>query len=201
MQLNSDIMEINISALEGLQLVADSIAIPDQSFKILNESLFEIILSGEDALVQESMLEKLPGVDGPVLKECFYGLATLLVESVKTNTDESDVSALLEECKWTPDRVDLFTKLLKINRKDIQTTLARLDSTYPHIVDVDWRLDYCIKSNYLEKINQSSYLISLKTQEPGKHDSLEFSCSVEQLQDLVGKLKDATKSIEKASQS
>lgn len=58
-QLNSDIMEININALEGLQLVADSIAIPDQSFKILNESLFEIILSGEDALVQESMLGRL----------------------------------------------------------------------------------------------------------------------------------------------
>ncbi|KAK2562106.1 COMM domain-containing protein 3 [Acropora cervicornis] len=77
----------------------------------------------------------------------------------------------------------------------------RTGSSFPHIVDVDWRLDYYIKNNQMEKVNKPMYLITLKTEESGKPQGkdVQFSCSMEQLQDLVGKLKDACKSIERAA--
>lgn len=34
----------------------------------------------------------------------------------------------------------------------------------PHIVDVNWRLDYYMKNSCVEKVNEASYLISLLTQ-------------------------------------
>jgi len=192
-------MEINVNALEGLEIAGDSISLPDQTFESLADCLFEVLVEKE--AFSDNVLKKLSG-DTASLKQAYYGLSTLALEACRKNAEESTINLLLEECKWTPDRISVFNNLMQVHKSDIQVILSRLDSPYPHIVDVDLRLDYCIKSNQLEKLNQSKYLISLKTQEPGKDDgSLEFSCSVEQLQDLVSKLKDATKYLEKASQN
>ncbi|RMX39196.1 hypothetical protein pdam_00013534 [Pocillopora damicornis] len=56
-------------------------------------------------------------------------------------------------------------------------------------------------NNQMEKVNKPTYLITLKTEEAGKTkgEDVQFSCTMEQLQDLVGKLKDACKSVEKAA--
>lgn len=88
--------------------------------------------------------------------------------------------------------------------------------TFPHITGVDWRLDYFIKSNSVEKINSPMYLISLETkteleldQEKGianvhllkkeTTEQVEFSCSADQLQDLLARLKDAAKQVERSA--
>lgn len=85
------------------------------------------------------------------------------------------------------------------------------------MVGVDWRLDYYIKSNTLEKADAPLFYISLKTKvnrelgstvsqdeggESGHSSGLEnvsFTCTVEQLQDLVAKLRDAVKQVERSS--
>lgn len=191
-------MDLNKHALEGLQIAGDPVTIPDTLFKELLNCVFEILLQRESD--PDRYLGSAPDKDLTSLKSAYYGLSTLVVEIAKSNVEESIISSLLEEVRWTSDRVEDFLLLVSSNRRDLQVILARLDSTYPHIVDADWRLDYCIKSNHLEKINKSTYFISLKTQEPGgKQGSVNFACTTEQLQDLVGKLRDATKSVEKAS--
>uniref|UniRef100_S4R8N2 COMM domain-containing protein 3 n=1 Tax=Petromyzon marinus TaxID=7757 RepID=S4R8N2_PETMA len=70
------------------------------------------------------------------------------------------------------------------------------------LVDVTWRLDYHIKNSNLQKVDEPYYQITLHT-EVGCEASLcpvTFTCNREQLQDLLGKLKDAAKSLEKAAQ-
>ncbi|KAK2191134.1 hypothetical protein NP493_59g02066 [Ridgeia piscesae] len=64
----------------------------------------------------------------------------------------------------------------------LQILLSSVGRTHPHIVDVDWRLDYCLKNNQVDRVNEPTFLISLKTQ------------------DLVTKLRDACKSLERTSE-
>ncbi|TNN59502.1 COMM domain-containing protein 3 [Liparis tanakae] len=70
----------------------------------------------------------------------------------------------------------------------------------PHINDASWRLQYHVKNDQIDKVNEPFYLIALNTENKGSSEDINFTCTVEQLQDLVGKLKDAAKSVEKASQ-
>ncbi|EDO49048.1 predicted protein [Nematostella vectensis] len=59
----------------------------------------------------------------------------------------------------------------------------------------------CLWNNHMEKVNQPTYLITLKTEETNKSKGkdIQFSCSMEQLQDLVGKLRDACKTMERVA--
>uniref|UniRef100_A0A674BB78 COMM domain-containing protein 3 n=1 Tax=Salmo trutta TaxID=8032 RepID=A0A674BB78_SALTR len=55
----------------------------------------------------------------------------------------------------------------------------------PHINDVSWRLEYCIKNGHVHKVNEPSYLISLNVENAnngGSSEDVHFSCSMEQLQ-------------------
>lgn len=62
-------------------------------------------------------------------------------------------------------------------------------------MDVDWRLDYFLKTDSLSKINKPLYSITLKTKDHGEQKDITFTCTIEQLQDLVNKLQDASQSI------
>ncbi|XP_022785890.1 myosin-9-like isoform X2 [Stylophora pistillata] len=140
-------------------------------------------------------------VDSATLKQVYAGLVTMILEAIKMDCDSSSLSSVLEDCKWGTDRIEYFTKQFLDYKPNLEALLARTGSSFPHVVDVDWRLDYYIKNNQMEKVNKPTYLITLKTEEAGKAkgEDVQFSCTMEQLQDLVGKLKDACKSVEKAS--
>ena len=70
------------------------------------------------------------------------------------------------------------------------------------MLDVNWKLDYYVKNKDLEHVCDLCFRISLSTENIGKSEieSLSFSCDFEELQDLVGKFRDAVKSIERLSQ-
>jgi len=191
-------MEVNAEALEGLGILGDSTLIPDTAFASVAEDSFNFTIG----LISDDNF-KVAGVESGLIKQCTFGILTAIYVAARVNADASAFGSVLEECKWTPERIDFITRKFEEYKDQIQVELARIGYSYPHIVDVDWRLDYYIKNNYLDKVNEPSYLISLKTQkaDADQMDFVQFSCSIEQLQDLVGKLRDATKSLEKASQA
>jgi hypothetical protein len=118
--------------------------------------------------------------------------------------------------------------------------LARTEFGFSAIGDVDWRLDYYIKSDALDRTNEPVYIVRLHTRrdldgaqrfvvsraspaasdaakakakarelaapaaaaagDDDDDDVIEFACSRLQLQDLVSKLKDAVKQIERTAQ-
>tara|TARA_R110002050_G_scaffold261228_1_gene401218 strand:- start:336 stop:617 length:282 start_codon:yes stop_codon:yes gene_type:complete len=88
-------------------------------------------------------------------------------------------------------------------------------------VGVDWRMDYCIKNNSLGNIGKPVYFVSLETEKnvklkegveggvesesgssssQGSTERVEFTCNLEELQDLVSKLKDAAKQMERVQE-
>ncbi|RMZ92811.1 COMM domain-containing 3 [Brachionus plicatilis] len=118
------------------------------------------------------------------------------------NLDSNLVSNFLEDIGFSNEKIGIFTQYYQEKLEIIRLFLASSTTSFPHIVDVNWRLDYIIKENNLERINEPVYLIELKIEKPGETNlsKIQFSCTVEQLQDLVFKLKEASKSVERLAQ-
>jgi len=148
----------------------------------------------------EEDLKEVLSVEPIAVKQAYSALLTFILEGAKENEDPATLKGALEEHKLSAKRADHIASRYNETKSSIRRLLATNTFHFPRVVDVDWRLDYVIKSNSVEKINMPVYRIALKTDEmEGKQGSVEFSCSLEQLQDLVSKLKDASKQLERSA--
>nr|ACN10318.1 COMM domain-containing protein 3 [Salmo salar]ACN12678.1 COMM domain-containing protein 3 [Salmo salar] len=132
-----------------------------------------------------------------------YLVITTLLCSSHVNNFLLQRSSFQIHSRSQPQTV-FFLCVLQKYKSDLETLLSSLGRCPPHINDVSWRLEYCIKNGHVHKVNEPSYLISLNVENAnngGSSEDVHFSCSMEQLQDLVGKMKDAAKSLEKDTQS
>uniref|UniRef100_A0A3P9MJK2 COMM domain-containing protein 3 n=1 Tax=Oryzias latipes TaxID=8090 RepID=A0A3P9MJK2_ORYLA len=145
-------------------------------------------------------LPELKHLDKILLKQIHAAATTFILEAVKHNADKSTISFSLEELTFNTERVETFYTTFQKHKKDLELILSSIGRGPAHIKDVSWRLQYQMKNGQLDKVNEPFYLISLNTETGGASEDVDFSCTAEQLQDLVGKLKDAAKSVEKASQ-
>nr|XP_009672010.1 PREDICTED: uncharacterized protein LOC104143296 [Struthio camelus australis] len=144
----------------------------------------------------------LKDIDPTVLKHCHAAAATCILEAGKQKADKSAISTCLEDCKLDRERIEEFCTEYQKNKDTLEIILGSIGRSPLHITDVSWRLEYQIKANQLHKTYQPSYLVTLNVEsnDSGSHPDVSFSCTMEQLQDLVGKLKDAAKSLERATQ-
>ncbi|XP_057399803.1 COMM domain-containing protein 3 isoform X2 [Balaenoptera ricei] len=94
------------------------------------------------------------------------------------------------------------TYILEAGKQRADKSTLSIGRSFPHITDVSWHLEYQIKTNQLDKMYRPAYLVTLNVEntDSRSHPEISFSCNMEQLQDLVGKLKDASKSLERATQ-
>ncbi|XP_027032581.1 COMM domain-containing protein 3 [Tachysurus fulvidraco] len=194
-------MELSDSVVKGLQSLSDPASLDLKSFTIFTEAAFRSLLSFPTENVFD--YPELKNNDQALLKHCHVAATTFILEAVKQNADRSTVCSCLEDLRYDGERVEAFYALYQKNKANLEKLLSSIDRCPPHITDVSWRLDYCIKNSHVHKVNQPSYLISFNTENGGNNGAsskLNFSCSLEQLQDLVGKMKDAAKSVERATQ-
>ncbi|NXA31917.1 COMD3 protein, partial [Eudromia elegans] len=147
---------------------------------------------------------ELAELDPALLKQCHAAAATCILEAAKHNADRAAISACLEDCKLDRERIEEFCTEYQVQVLHTHTSIVffSIGRSPLHITDVSWRLEYQIKTNQLHKTYQPSYLVSLNVEKSDSesHPDVCFSCTMEQLQDLVGKLKDAAKSLERATQ-
>jgi hypothetical protein len=57
-----------------------------------------------------------------------------------------------------------------------------------NIVDIQWRLDYSIKSKNAGKENVPIYFVTLKVEEKGEFHNINMMASMEEMQDLLSKV-------------
>ena len=50
------------------------------------------------------------------------------------------------------------------HKNGLQANLRKTSFAVPHIVDVNWRLDYFMKSSQLEKVNEPRFALQFATQ-------------------------------------
>ncbi|TRZ00308.1 hypothetical protein DNTS_009906 [Danionella cerebrum] len=192
-------MEVSESVMKGLQTLADPSLFDLKSFILFTEVAFDSLLSprGESALANQDLKH----IDPITLKSCHTAATTFILEGIKHNVDKSTMGSCLEDLRFSTERVDIFYTSFQKNKTALECLLSSIDSCPPHVTDVTWRLEYCLKNSHVHKVNQPSYLISLNTEKGGTSSHINFNCTMEQLQDLVGKMKDAAKSLERATQA
>lgn len=160
------------------------------------------IILGEESPAKIFDSKPLAGVDRIALKQAHSCLAALFLASAKDDSDADAVLSTLDE-EGVPDLIQAYATGIydKYRAKIRSNVLAGASSVRrPRVVDIDWRLDYYLKNNEVEGISIPVYFVRLHTRNndgtPGK---VEFTCSLEELQDLVAKLKDASKQTERTA--
>ncbi|KAI1902221.1 hypothetical protein AGOR_G00042480 [Albula goreensis] len=194
-------MELSEFVQKGLQYLADPEYFDVKTFSHLVEVSFRTLLASQtdDAILDDPEFKQ---VDKTLLKHCHVAATTCILEIAKQNADKSTVCTCLEDIKFDAERIDVFYSSFQKNKSELESLLSSIGKCPPHICDASWRLDYQIKNSHVHKVNQPTYLITLNVENDGARsaDEVHFSCTMEQLQDLVGKMKDAAKSLDKATQ-
>ncbi|NXN92504.1 COMD3 protein, partial [Rhinopomastus cyanomelas] len=192
-------MELSPYAQDGWRLLGDPRCVPRRPYAALLRAAFRGLLEHPRSGLDDPDLKD---IDPIVLKHCHAAAATCILEAGKHNADITAISTCLEDCKLDKERIEQFCNEYQKNKDALEILLGSIGRSPLHITDVSWRLQYQIKSNQLHKTYQPSYLVTLNVEncDSGSHPDVSFSCTMEQLQDLVGKLKDAAKSLERATQ-
>ncbi|XP_067418459.1 COMM domain-containing protein 3 [Emydura macquarii macquarii] len=194
-------MELSEYVQSGLQTLADSGCFSPRAYTVLLQTAFQSLLSAQADYVALDHPD-LKHIDPTVLKHCHAAAATSILEAGKHKADKSTISTYLEDCKFDRERIEQFCTEYQKNKDTLEIILGSIGRCPLHITDVSWRLEYQIKTNQLHKTYRPAYLVTLNVEKSDSrsHPDVSFSCTMEQLQDLVGKLKDAAKSLERASQ-
>ncbi|XP_045318441.1 COMM domain-containing protein 3 isoform X2 [Leopardus geoffroyi] len=183
-------MELSEYVQKGFQMLADPGSFDSNAFTLLLRAAFQSLL---DAQADEAVLDHpdLKHIDPVVLKHCHTAAATYILEAGKQRADKSTLRCVF-----------FLSFPLQNNKNSLEILLGSIGRSLPHITDVSWRLEYQIKTNQLHKMYRPAYLVTLNVEntDSRSHPEISFSCNMEQLQDLVGKLKDASKSLERATQ-
>lgn len=171
-------------------------------------------------------------VDGVLLKQIVAALSSAFVEAAKLGADDASLRSALNDAGVSDEQFGVVCAAFKKHVDALRGVLARTEFGFSAVGDVDWRLDYVVKSDALDRANEPVYIVRLHLRAdldgaqrfvvcrlspaasdaakakalappaapPANHDYLEFACSRLQLQDLVAKLKDAVKQIERTGQ-
>ncbi|XP_030301417.1 COMM domain-containing protein 3 [Calypte anna] len=192
-------MELSPYAQGGWRLLGDPRRFPRRPYTALLRAAFRSLLDHPRAELDDPDLRD---IDPAVLKHCHAAAAMCILEAGKQKADLAAISTCLEDCKLDKEKIEQFCTEYQKNKDALEILLGSIGRSPLHITDVSWRLEYQIKSNQLHKTYQPSYLVTLNVEnsDSGSHPDVSFSCTMEQLQDLVGKLKDAAKSLERATQ-
>lgn len=115
-------------------------------------------------------------------------------------------------------RIQLLSQLYEQNRVLIRRQLSLQTQNFqfvPQLLDVDYRLDYSIKTNQIQRKNEIMYTLRLicsnnntiqmvsSNEQPNSenaqaNDELLLTCNLEQLTDLYTKLRDAATQIQRS---
>uniref|UniRef100_A0A8D0HNH7 COMM domain-containing protein 3 n=1 Tax=Sphenodon punctatus TaxID=8508 RepID=A0A8D0HNH7_SPHPU len=189
-------MELSEYVQRGLQILADPACFPPTAYTILLQTAFQSLFNAQ---TDQAALDHadLKHIDPTVLKHCHSAAVACIVEVGKQKVDKSALSTYLEDCKFDRERIEQFCTEYQKNKDTLEIILGSIGRCPLYITDVSWRLEYQIKTNQLHKTYRPAYLVTLNVEnnDTRSYPDISFSCTMEQLQDLVGKLKDASKQL------
>eukprot|EP01126_Amoeba_proteus_P015221 TRINITY_DN1680_c0_g1_i12.p1 TRINITY_DN1680_c0_g1~~TRINITY_DN1680_c0_g1_i12.p1 ORF type:complete len:200 (-),score=38.68 TRINITY_DN1680_c0_g1_i12:86-685(-) len=181
---------------KGVDLLKDANKFSDEAFTAIVKLSFAILTGeeNEDALAKSALLSS---IDGALLKQTYATLTSLILQFSKLNADSNLVEEYLTESQVSKPRVSIVTDEYKKYFGNVRQMLWSTGFNFPHIVDVQWRCDYVVKTNSMERLNLPVFFVKLKVADDKSLRDVEFTCNLDQLQDLVSSLKDATVSLER----
>ncbi|KAK7576337.1 hypothetical protein V9T40_012623 [Parthenolecanium corni] len=192
-------MEIRLSdeTLTGLRRLCNrSLVNEDYFYRLLKEFLKTGQSSAEKPEKDKSEIDE---YKSDVLKTAYASLAVLLIEAARHDLDNFKLKTVLEGYNLDTSRISLIVDAYQSGKSNIQTSLSKIGTNLPHIIDVRWRMDLRIESDYLgERAFQPYFIIELVTVTSSNNKKIvKFSCTPEGLQELVCSLKAAARHVTK----
>lgn len=81
----------------------------------------------------------------PIVKSAFADISCLYVEAARHNLDADSFETFMRSEQISGLRINLLRDHYANNKHVIQTQLESTGNSLNHIIDVDWRLDYCLQ--------------------------------------------------------
>jgi len=131
-----------------------------------------------------------------LLKQAFSSVVALFVYFGKLDLAPIGIREFFSANSFPEPRAEAFSALYAHNVSALRALLNASSFHFPHVVDVQWRVDYQVRSDSLDRINAPTFYVTLKTLEHGVQRDVAFACSLEEMTDLVAKLKDAAGAVE-----
>ncbi|XP_045468764.1 COMM domain-containing protein 3 isoform X2 [Harmonia axyridis] len=187
---------------KSLLNINNSKIVDDDTYLKLLENCFSVLCGAEELHNNAS----LHGSKPDLIKELYSNLLIATAEFVRNGLSEEEVKRyLFEECNIIETRLNIYVNLYSNRKKGIEITLMNIGRQAPHIVDVDWKIDFVIKSSSLEQDEGPLFRIGFTMEKFDeeemckKNQHLNFICNSQEMQDLIYKLKDAVKHCERVA--
>ena len=176
------------------------------TFKMMVDLTLEIILRKSSKTTTTSTIDsfatKHQQIDKIAIKQGHSSLVSLFLAASREDSDSETVGNVLEEQRVSKELCEIASQKFAENRDQIRAAvLSAISGTRrERIVDVDWRLDYFVKCNSIDHVSIPVFFVRFHTMNPsGLNGTIEFTCSIEELQELVNKLRDASKQTDRSS--
>jgi polycomb group RING finger protein 4 len=189
---------------KGLGLFSQGELAQPAAFKALVDITLDVVLQkrAAAAVLEAKAPAPLAGTDRIALKQGHACLAALFLAAAREYADAETVRGALEDQRVPAPLCDYAAERFAARRDEVRAQLlAGVSGTRrPRVVDAEWRLDYYLKSNTLEHVSVPVFFVRLHTVgADGAPGLVDFTCSAEELQDLVNKLRDAAKQTERSA--
>ncbi|KAL0118423.1 hypothetical protein PUN28_009230 [Cardiocondyla obscurior] len=188
-------MELTKEIIDGLANIQNSNVLPEETFLQLLDSIMSYISKNVN---NEKIVTAICPSKSDLIKAAFANIACLFIEAARHDYDEESLKNFLHNKHISGSRIENLCNKYVNNKKDIQTQLELTGNNLQHIVDIDWRLHHCVKIS-TRFTNIPIYNIKISTKECNQIKHVIFTCSIQQLQELVYKLKDIVRHVEKIS--
>lgn len=199
-------MEIGEDVTNALELFSsngdgNSSATPE-NLRSLARAAISVILQHE---TEEFALSAPPFHEIPIdlIKQTYSALVCIYLEAARRDLSSHQFLLYLTQvCALSDSASKPLGDLFLENKQELRKLLARTANNHAplaRLTGVDWSLDYCVSASEDKACKELLYFLGLKILDftTRSEGNLEFVCTVEQLQDLVGQLKDACKSVER----
>ena len=206
-------MELSNDTLHGLNLLNDTNRIPDAIFDPFLQFTAQKLIQ-HSASSSSSASFDAGDADAGVLKEAGAALSTLLLEAAKHDASSTDLLEALEEgdefVGGVDDRWEAVGKKYEEIKPKLRQILGSIGRHFPTVTEAGWQLDYVVRDSLVDRRGETRFIVAMSGPTDGPTDGqtegrtdgqIRFACTVEQLQDLVAKLKNACKGLERIAQS
>ncbi|XP_036139638.1 COMM domain-containing protein 3 isoform X2 [Monomorium pharaonis] len=188
-------MELAREIINGLVNIQNSNVLPDETFLQL---LDIIMLYISRNINNEKTIAAVHSSKSDLIKAAITNVACLFIEAARHDYDEESLKQFLHNENINGQRIQTLCSTYINNKQNIQTQLELTGNNLPHIIDIDWRLHHCVRMS-TRFTNVPIYNIRLSTKNGNQVKHIIFTCTIQQLQELVYKLKDIVRHIEKMS--
>lgn len=123
-------------------------------------------------------------------------IMSLVADTVRNDATADETRGNLEEAGLDAAQCEAFQRALEKGRSSVAASLAQVGIAFDSIVDIDWRLDYTVRTSAGGSVREPLYFVALKTRRPtGELGDIQFTCTLEQMQDFHSKVQDATRQV------